>query len=188
MYSMSDILFSLRKKNFPGRSLLIFVGLMLTGGSLLQARKPPDTPAHSLELLKVKKIWDWSNYNSFTDLAWFKGYFYCTFREGRHHAGGDQGRVRVIRSRNGEKWEPVAFFEIPVKENTVVFDMRDPKISVANGDSLMLNIGVALYIGDKAVGMAPRVTYSKDGLHWGKPEPIIIHDRRPWRSVWHNLF
>ena len=159
--------------------VILFFPLVAYGQSTVSAK-------NKLTVVKVWKIWDYGDYNSFTDLAWFKGYFYCTFREGKHHAGGDQGKVRVIRSRDGKKWEPVAFFSIPVKENTVVFDMRDPKISVANGDSLMLSIGVALYIGNKAVGMAPRVSFSKDGLHWSDPEPIIIHDRWPWRPVWHH--
>ena len=182
---MQNRLFFLRRNLFT-RYLWWVIFLLLLTAPLSHAQKPSGKPGGTMELLEVKKIWDWADYNSFTDLAWFKGYFYCSFREGKTHAGGDQGKVRVIRSRDGNKWEPVAFFEMPVKENTVVFDMRDPKISVANRDSLMLNVGVALYIGDKAVGMAPRVSYSKDGLHWSEPAPIIIHDRWPWRPIWHN--
>ncbi len=166
--------------------VLLVAGVFLS--VLPGARPAAAQTAKGMQLLEVEKIWDYGDYNSFTDLTWFKGYFYCTFREGKSHAGGDQGRVRVIRSRDGKKWTPVAFFEMPVKENTVVFDMRDPKISVAHGDSLMLNIGVALYIGDKAVGMAPRVAYSGDGTHWSPAEPISIHDRWPWRPLWHGKY
>ncbi len=142
----------------------------------------------SLRLLEVKKIWDYADYNSFTDLVWFKGFFYCTFREGKAHAGGDQGHVRILRSRDGKKWEPVAYFSLPVKEHTVVFDLRDPKLGIAHGDSLTCNMGVTLFIGDKAVGMAPRVASSRDGVHWSKPEPLSIHDRWPWHPVWHGKY
>ena len=169
----------------PVRLLFVLI-LWLPAGMAAPAQTKGD-PA-SLELLEVHKIWDYGDYNSFTDLVWFKGYFYCTFREGKAHAGGDQGRVRVIRSRDGKKWSPVAFFSLPVKEHTVVFDMRDPKLGIAHGDSLVVNIGVALYIGDKAVGMAPRVASSRDGVHWTDPEPVSIHDRWPWRPVWHGRY
>ncbi len=166
--------------------IVLSTGLFMVESPLFMLKG--QTSAHGLQLLEVQKIWDYGEYNSFTDLTWFKGYFYCTFREGKSHAGGDEGHVRVIRSRDGKEWEPVAFFKMPEKEHTVVFDMRDPKISVAHGDSLMLNIGVALYIGKKAVGMAPRVAYSKDGVHWGDPEPISIRDRWPWRPIWHGKY
>ncbi len=144
--------------------------------------------ATGLELLEVKKIWDYADYNSFTDLVWFRGYFYCSFREGHAHAGGDQGKVRILRSRDGREWLPVAFFSIPVKEGTVVFDLRDPKLGIAHGDSLVCNMGVTLWIEGKPVGMAPRVASSRDGLHWSDPEPVSIHDRWPWHPVWHGKY
>jgi hypothetical protein len=52
--------------------------------------------APRLELVGgVTKVWDHDKYNSFTDLIWFGGGWYCTFREGDAHVGGD-GRLRAL--------------------------------------------------------------------------------------------
>src|SRR3954454_24458511 len=72
-------------------------------------------------LVSVEKIWDAGKHNAFTDLARWRGKWYCTFRESEAHVGGDGG-LRVLESADGRAWESVAL----ITENGV--DLRDPKL------------------------------------------------------------
>ena len=47
-------------------------------------------PAAEPELVSVKKIWDQGKHNAFTDLIRWQDKWYCTFREGDAHVGGNQ--------------------------------------------------------------------------------------------------
>ena len=49
----------------------------------------------NVELVEVRKIWDWAPHNAFTDLLRFKGKWFCVFREGNAHVSPD-GALRVI--------------------------------------------------------------------------------------------
>lgn len=57
-------------------------------------------------ILEVKKIWDRVPHNAFTDLIRHENLWYCAFREGENHVS-DDGKFRVIRSADGETWQPV---------------------------------------------------------------------------------
>lgn len=59
----------------------------------------------------VNKIWDGAGHSAFTDLIRFNDAFYCVFREASGHFG-EGGKVRVIRSTDGEEWETVKVFEL----------------------------------------------------------------------------
>ena len=77
--------------------------------------------------IKVRKIWDQAPHSAFTDILYVNGHFYCTFREAGSHVawqGDDNGKIRVIRSENGENWESVTLLEEPG------IDLRDPKLSM----------------------------------------------------------
>ena len=65
---------------------------------------------HSQDIT-ARKIWDSAPHNAFTDIIRYKSYFYCSFREGINHVHRDStgnGKVRVLRSKDGEKWESTA--------------------------------------------------------------------------------
>ena len=62
---------------------LILIGLNIVGVTYQSARS---------ELLEVRKIWDKAPHSAFTDLAFFEGRWYCTFRAAKSHASyGDDG-------------------------------------------------------------------------------------------------
>src|SRR5262245_48944206 len=86
------------------------------------------------ELLSVKKIWDAGEHNAFTDLIRFQDQWFCTFRESEAHVGGD-GKIRVLVSKDGDRWESAAL----LREAGV--DLRDPKLSIAPDQRLMLVLG-----------------------------------------------
>src|SRR6476660_8140243 len=106
------------------------------------------------EIVSVAKIWDQGNHNAFTDLIRWHGKWYCSFRESEAHVGGD-GQLRVLVSDDGDKWESAAL----IGENGI--DLRDPKLSIAPDDRLMIIAGGSVYEGKTFKGRQPRVTFSK---------------------------
>jgi hypothetical protein len=143
---------------------------------------------HGVELISVKKIWDASPHCAFTDLLQFKDAYYCVFRESSAHIPGLDGKIRVLRSGDGEKWESITL----VAEKGI--DLRDPKISVAADGRLMLLMGGSIYggaeptPGRKRVSAHSRVSFSKDGREWTTPQPVkgIGDDQWLWQMAWHK--
>lgn len=128
----------------------------------------------------VKKIWDTAQHSAFTDLIRYKDYFYCSFREGSDHAGGDDGKVRIIKSTDGDIWQHVALIEVSG------LDLRDPKLSVTPAGKLMVIMGGSVYENRKMLERIPQVSFSEDGALFSKPQPINIDPevRNSWDWVW----
>ena len=60
-------------------------------------------PSPSATIVDVARIWDGGAHNAFTDLIRWRDRWYCTFREGDDHVGGD-GRIRVLVSVDGDSY------------------------------------------------------------------------------------
>ena len=133
-----------------------------------------------MEFIKVKKIWDKSPHNAFTDLIRFGDYLYCTFREATDHMSMD-GKLRVIRSKKGKKWTSIALMDFDGG------DVRDGKFSITANNELMLNAGVRLV--ESIDGNKTRsVTWlSSDGKSWSD---VFICDTGlgtwRWSTSWHK--
>ena len=113
-----------------------------------------------MNLLQVRKIWDRAPHNAFTDLTRFQGAWYCAFREGESHVS-DYGRLRVVRSDDGETWSPAALMEWEGG------DVRDAKLSVTPAGQLMLS-GAVRFLEPKDGNKHQSVTWlSTDGQQWG---------------------
>jgi hypothetical protein len=141
---------------------------------------PLPSPAAGPELLSVEKIWDRAPHNAFTDLIRWRGRWYCTFREAEAHVGGD-GRIRILESADGRRWEPVAL----IAEEGV--DLRDPKLSITPDDQLMVVAGGSVYRGTKTLlGRQPRVMSSRDGREWTAPRHVLEEGEWLWRITWHE--
>ena len=92
----------------------------------------------------VEKIWgNGTTHCAFSSLIHFNGRYYCSFREGASHIfdkeGKAEGKVRIIASVDGEKWESVAYVG---KEGV---DLRDPKLSVTPDGKILVTIGGSIY-------------------------------------------
>lgn len=138
------------------------------------------------ELSVVRKIWDGAPHSAFTDLARHQDAWFCVFREGSGHVPGTNGTIRVLRSKDGDRWESAA----SLAEAGV--DLRDPKLSVAPDGQLMLLMGGSFYDGEdgapqrKLTAARTRVAFSRDGSHWTLPQPVSVEREWLWRVTWHK--
>jgi hypothetical protein len=107
--------------------------LVLSIASLACLFTVPAAAAES-EVVSLVKIWDAGKHNAFTDLIRWRDTWYCTFREAEGHVGGD-GKLRVLASDDGQKWESVAL----IGETGI--DLRDPKLSITPDGRLMIVAG-----------------------------------------------
>ena len=144
--------------------------------------------------IKVTRIWDGARggaqHCAFPSIEYFQGKYYVSFREGEGHVfdkeGKAAGKVRVLCSKDGRKWESVALL---AKEG---FDLRDPKLSVTPDGRLMLVIGGSVYEGKVLAQRIPQVAFSSDGRHFSDPEPAEFSEGIPfgmewlWRLTWHD--
>jgi len=132
-------------------------------------------------IVSVARIWARAPHSAFTDLARFRGSWYCAFREARAHAG-TPGRIRIIVSRDGTRWQEAAL----LSQRGV--DLRDPKLCVAPGSRLMLLMG-GTATGSAAAGRGsrqPRVSFSSNGRSWTEPRPVLSDGEWLWRITWHR--
>lgn len=139
----------------------------------------------------IEKVWgDGTWHCAFTSIVEFKGRYYISFREYDSHIfnskGDAEGRIRIISSKNGKKWQSVALIS---KEG---YDLRDPKLSVTPDNRLMVTVGGSIYRNKVLVGCEPHVIFSDDGKVYSEPTPIRLdpntkgtHDWL-WRVTWHE--
>lgn len=80
-----------------------------------------------IRLNETNLIWNKAEHNAFTTLISYNDYLYCAFREGTSHHSYDGG-IRIIKSKDTQNWENVAFISIPQE------DLRDPKFIINNND------------------------------------------------------
>ena len=136
----------------------------------------------------VRAIWTETRHAAFTDLVEFRGELVCAFRESDRHVGGEDGKIRVIRSADGgETWESAALVE---RKGT---DLRDPKLSITPDNRLMLLIGASVYDRKFLLQRGPLVAFAADldtgfgdlGLIAIDPE-VRSKDDWLWRVTWHD--
>ena len=137
-------------------------------------------PAGSPEIVSVERMWDQAQHNAFTDLIRFRSQWYCTFREADSHAGGEDGKMRVLVSSDGRKWSSAGL----LAEEGI--DLRDPKLSITPDGQLMLVVGGSVYEGKRFLTRRPRVAFSKNGRDWTPARPILAEDHWLWRVTWYK--
>jgi hypothetical protein len=150
-------------------------------------------------LTDVRRIWankDWPNgdpktrHNAFTDLARFKDHWYCIFRVGEDHGvSGPLGGLRIIRSKDGEKWTSVFFYQPDEKS----VDVREAKL-VQTQDGQLVILGHESYRFEPArsifkdFGVRRSMTWlSSDGEHWSGPHFSKGGENTwIWSGAWHK--
>jgi len=136
------------------------------------------------KIKSIKKIYTDGRHNAFTDIEYWKGYYYVTFRNaGRHAVPGDYGDVLVIRSKDLKSWDICA--RLSVGKN---HDDRDPallnmgnELGVFFGSSFPKEPGKLLYEkGNKRI-IQSYATFTSDGTNWSIPQPVYEHNFWLWQ-------
>src|SRR5690625_1151267 len=125
--------------------ILLFALLLIYAGEINAKNIIKD------DSIRVSKIYSTEEYSAFTDLIRFNDAFYCSFRVGSDHAGGEDGKVRIIKSTDGNQWQNVALLE---KKG---IDLRDPKLSITPTDQLMIIMGGSIYENGELLDRTPQV-------------------------------
>jgi hypothetical protein len=129
-------------------------------------------------LVSVERIWANAPHSALTDLIYWKGEFWCVFREADVHFGGENGILRLLKSRNGIVWQLTASLELEG------WDLRDPKLSVTPDGTLMLLTG-ASFLSRRKERLAHQslVSFSHDGNTW-QPLTHVLTEEWLWRVTW----
>src|SRR5262247_2828375 len=137
-----------------------------------------------LKVISVKRIWGEAAHSAFGDIIRSHDQWFVIFREGDNHVTtkGKQGdgKLRVIRSQDGETWTAAARIEEPG------IDLRDPHLSITADGRLMAVAGGSEYPGGVYQGRQPRVMFSADGSTWTAPAKVLERGHWLWRVTWHK--
>ncbi len=90
------------------------------------------------KLVSLTRVSGETGYNAFTDLTFYEGYFWITYRTGTRHVSPD-GQVIVQRSRDGYHWEIVECIQ------HLGEDLRDPRLRVIEGRLILLAFSLRYY-------------------------------------------
>lgn len=124
-----------------------------------------------LSVDSVRQIYNDDNHNAFTDLCYFQGAYYLTFR---NCPGGHMlfttSRILIMRSPDGVDWEQVHAFNVPER------DVRDPHFMVFN-DKLFVYSGTWLVDPDDPHNTDMNThqgycVWSPDGTDWHGPTAL----------------
>jgi hypothetical protein len=154
----------------------LFLGLVAVHGRTASAQETKEIVAK----VEVRRIWDQSPHNAFTDLIRHENLWYCAFREGEGHVS-DDGKLRVIRSADGETWKSVALMKWEGG------DIRDAKLSLTSTGLLMLNGAVRFHQSRDGNNHQSLTWLSSDGKKWEGPFacPTGLGTWR-WSATWHD--
>ena len=163
-------------------------GLFLLISMSFGVRKSVAQQITTLDSSRVTKIWSQSAHSAFTDLIRFKGNFYCAFREGESHVSGtNSGKIRIIRSGDGKKWESVSLLQI------TALDLRDAKLSITPQDKMMVTMAGAAFEDGVVRELYPFVAFSDEsGFRFSAPEKAVLDPAIAptqdwiWRVTWHK--
>jgi hypothetical protein len=132
------------------------------------------------KIISVDCIWGKAKHNAFTDLIYFQGKFLCCFREADEHAGGKNGKIRILSSKNGKEWDSIALISLKG------VDLRDPMLSEMPDGRLMLNMGGSIFKKEKLIICYPRVAFSENGSKWSSISTLDMPWEWIWRVTWHK--
>lgn len=170
------------KKNIRKKCFAV-ITLLLVGNILhAQSIKLNDT----LNYAGIE-IWDKAPHNAFTDLLDYKGYVYCSFREGGSHVPGINGVGKIIRTKDGVNWQDFTTLQ---KRG---IDLRDQKISIMPDGRMICLMGGSVYDTSskpsKLLGMYPQVAFMGNDLKFSDPEPAMVENPGHhwiWRLSWYK--
>lgn len=133
------------------------------------------------QIIDDRIIWKGQPYAAFTSLSHFYGYFYCAFREAGSHwdnTGKDCGVIRVIRSKDGIKWNLYRSFKIKGH------DLRDPQLCITSNDQLMITVEDVVYKNHKAIYRNTVAAYKKNRGDFSELNSLQFTPSVSWNWLW----
>ncbi|MBX3256415.1 MAG: hypothetical protein KF862_19925 [Chitinophagaceae bacterium] len=136
----------------------------------------------------ITKVWDKAPHNAFPDLFRHKKYFYATFRESTSHVGNENdGKVRVVRSKDLKKWETITQLHLPG------IDIREARLSAMPDGRMLVTVAAGVWKDNQYLSLEPYISYSdKPGntftaLEKAEIDPVIKRELDwIWRVTWNN--
>lgn len=131
--------------------------------------------------IKDRVIWEGQPYAAFTSLAYYNGYFYCTFREANQHwdnTGKDCGVIRLLRSRNSRTWKLCHTYRLEGH------DLRDPQLCITPDKRLMLSVEDVVYIDKEAKYRKTLVSFINNRNNITDFEEMKLEPPLPWNWLW----
>ena len=135
------------------------------------------------ELLSVERLFADGYHNAFTDLIFWKGHYYLSFRKAQAHGVAPAGDAVVYRSLDLERWDLCARFDSGA-------DDRDPKLIDA-GDRLGVVFGTwfprwgdgTRSVRNAENDLVSHVAVSRDGTSWSVPRQVYGVNYWFWRIL-----
>lgn len=158
----------------------------LVVGSAAVSAAEPEVP--KVSVASVRRVFHNGEHNAFTDLCRFRGQLYLTFRSCPDgHMVHPTASIIVLRSADGEQWEPVHRFRVALR------DTRDPHFLVFR-ERLFVYTGTWYsgkttlprdeYDMNKHLGYA---AWSDDGTKWQSPVMLEgTFGHYIWRAAAHG--
>lgn len=131
--------------------------------SACQADSPPFS--YPLRTIPSEKIWDRAFHNAFVDMIDFQGKLLCAFREGDGHVTGKKGKIRILSSDDGTKWQAISL----IKKKGI--DLRNAKFSI-RPDGMLMVTGLAADYRGAVYEWYTWVAFSADGRDWSPPRRV----------------
>ena len=135
------------------------------------------SPEIDFRVTRARKVYSDGLHNAFTGMTRFDERVFICFRSSEDHVAPGGG-IRVIASDDLDDWETAHFVSEPT------LDYRDPKLVCFDGELRVYFAGVPFRDGrPDSARRASMVVRSKDGQHFGKPEPLTGLPKGVW--LWH---
>ena len=133
------------------------------------------------ELMALDRVVADGFHNAFTDLLFWHGHYYLSFRKAQHHGVTPPGEVSILRSADLTTWHTAAVL-------STGGDDRDPKL-VDAGDKIGVVFGT--WVPRWRAGSLPNsnddlishVSLSRDGLAWSAPAQVLGVNYWLWRVL-----
>ena len=121
-----------------------------------------------------------SSHDAFTDMVYWNGEFYLSFRSATIHSPIDDSKITVLKSPDAKNWTKSGEFSV------VGTDVRDPKMAVI-GTQLFIYVELR-QIGTYGEGeiTTTQYSYTDDGENWAELTDILPANKRFWRPKTNN--
>lgn len=129
--------------------------------------------------------------NAFTDLVFFDNQWFISYRESDKHGLGKDGIVKILSSKDGQKWNLIKEFKLER------FDLRDATFTV-NDNKLMAYVHGSEYVDRSLISYKDFKTMYTSNGGWGILQEVTLEKKAgsvskiegneawPWKITWHK--